>query len=58
MLHSVGLMSIQLQLLKSLDDRVEANGGWRLDERDSLHQLSLHGEDEVQTLEAPCAPKV
>jgi hypothetical protein len=37
---------------ESLDDRIEASEGRGLDRRDSLHQLSLHGDDEVQTPKA------
>ena len=36
----VGLRCVQLQLLKHLGDRVEADGVERLDDDGSLHQLS------------------
>jgi hypothetical protein len=51
-LRGTSLRSAQLQLLKSLDDCVEASGGRGLSGHDSLHQLSLHGDNEVQTPEA------
>ena len=43
---------MQLQLLKSLGDYVEAGEVARLDSGRSLHQPSLHRDDEVQVLEA------
>ena len=42
---------MQLQLLKRLDDRVEASGVERLDGGRNLRQLSLCRSDEVQVLE-------
>ena len=47
-----GLRRVQLQLLKRLDDRVEAGGVERLDGGGSLRQLSLRSDDEVQAPEA------
>ena len=43
---------MQLQPLKRLGDRVEANGVERLDGGGSLRQLSLRHDDEVQAPEA------
>ena len=43
---------MQLQLLKSLGDRVEVGGVERLDGDKSLRQPSLRCDDEVQVLEA------
>ena len=47
----MGLRCVQLQLLKHLDDRVEAGGVERLDGDGSLRQLSLRCDDEVQVPE-------
>ena len=44
----MGLWRVQLQLLKRLDDCVEAGRGERLDGGGSHRQLSLHHDDEVQ----------
>jgi hypothetical protein len=41
------LWGVQLLPLESLDGGVKASGGRRVDERDSMHQLSLHGDDDV-----------
>ena len=43
---------MQLQLLKRLGDRAEADGVERLDGGENLRQLSLHRNDEVQVPEA------
>ena len=45
--EGIGLWCVQLQLLKCLSDHVEAGGVERLDGDGSLHQLSLHCDDEV-----------
>ena len=43
---------MQLQLLKCLDDRIEAGGVERLDDDGSPHQLSLRRDDEIQVPKA------
>ena len=43
---------MQLQLLKHLGDHIKAGGVKRLDGDESLRQLSLHCDDEVQVPEA------
>jgi hypothetical protein len=49
---------VQLLPLESLDGGVKASGGRRLDERDSLHQLSLHGDDDIQALKVQVRTQV
>ena len=43
----MGLRRVQLQLLKFIDDHVEADGVESLDGGGSLRQLSLCRDDEV-----------
>ena len=45
--RGAGLRCVQLQFLKRLGDRVEAGEVERLDGVRSLHQLSLHRDDEA-----------
>jgi len=45
--RDMDLRHMQLQLLKHLDNHVEAGGVERLDNGGSLCQLSLHHDDEV-----------
>ena len=48
----MGLRCVQLQLFKRLSDRVEASGVERLDGGESLCQLSIHCDNEVQVPKA------
>ena len=48
----MGLLCVQLQLLKRLGDSIEADGVERLDGGGNLRQLSLCRNDEVQVPEA------
>jgi hypothetical protein len=50
--RGAGLQGVELQLLEGLDDRDEASGGRRLNGCDSPHQLTLRGDDKIQTPEA------
>ena len=43
----MGLQCVQLQLLKCLDDHIEASGVERLDGGGGLRQLFLHHDDEI-----------
>ena len=47
----MGLRRVQLPLLKHLDNHIEASGVDRLDGGESLRQLSLYRDDEVQAPE-------